>query len=121
MYERAAPAHTFGITSTAVAILGKVIQSFGVDVTGIQSVDFFIKNNLDSIFGMVMYAYIFDLIADKNVSASKLAGYSALVTMVREVGVDPLDHGNGIDYVDLFGGIGASGTYYAVAAVQAKK
>jgi hypothetical protein len=118
---RAGPDHLFGLSATAIALGGKYIQMQDIHVTGNEAVDYAIQNNLDSVLGMVMYAYIFDLIADKKATSTQLTLFSLAVVLLREGLIDPFHYGGGVDYTDLFGGMTASSAYFYVASRKAPK
>lgn len=118
--------HTFGIGSGAIAVIGKIIQGRPNEfLTGVKGVDDFMHYNLDSIFGAAAIVYVLNM----GISSARVGKDSSLIAFLWcavsliqiELYDDPAEFKQGVDYVDLYGGLAAMGLYVGLAKLSGDK
>lgn len=105
--------HIFGLSAGGLYAFGKWGAQRGYlgDVTtGNEIIDSLINDNLSSTFGWSAAFYGATLINSALGGKDKtflFAGFAAASIMHREFVLDPESYGNGVDYLDVYGGLGA--------------
>lgn len=82
-------------------------------ISGNQDVDTFLHDNLGSVAGAAFWAAGLNAIFFRSKKPElAAAGFGALITH-KEIITDPMKYGNGVDAIDLFGGLAAMAFYIA--------